>query len=158
MKRLVLTMFFMFFALAASAHAANWLTITGDADNPNSDYVQVDPAVVEVGDGLKSLVVRVNHAANKLTDEGVAFRSFEAPIVVDCRTKSAYYTESRAYKQPAFHGAPLGVQLFKPFARPVRFESLPGNPSDRVIKAACVAVAAVDEPVSQIRKESNRAY
>lgn len=155
MKRLVLI---LCLALSAMAHAANWLTITGDADNPNSDYVQVDPAVVEVGDGLKSLVVRVNHAAVKRTPEGVAFRSFEAPIVVDCRTKSAYYTESRAYKQPAFHGAPLGVQLFKPFARPVRFESLPGNPSERVIKAACVTVAAVDEPASQTRKEPYRAY
>lgn len=155
MKRLVLI---LCLALSATAHAANWLTITGDADNPNSDYVQVDPAVVEVGDGLKSLVVRVNHAAVKRTPEGVAFRSFEAPIVVDCRTKSAYYTESRAYKQPAFSGAPLGVQLFKPFASPVRFESLPGNPSERVIKAACVTVAAVDEPASLTRKEPNRAY
>ena len=155
MKRLVLI---LCLALSAEVHAANWLTITGDADNPNADYVQVDPAVVEVGDGLKSLVVRVNHAAIKRTAEGVAFRSFEAPIVVDCRTKSAYYTESRAYKQPAFLGAPLGVQLFKPFARPVRFESLPGNPSERVIKAACVTVAAVDEPASPTRKEPNRAY
>jgi hypothetical protein len=138
-----LPLFIMFGWLSVSSVKAqsDWLTVVGLQDDPSIDIVQVQLGARAAGSDLQAIKLRVNRAATRTSTDGVVFRSFIANAVIDCAAKSGRFTSSAFYALPLWQG-----QAHKTFAfsatdvRPMLFRSIEPNPTERIIRAACMSL------------------
>ena len=118
--------------------SSNWLTLVGDPAVPSSDYIQFDPAALSRDGEQPTIPVRVSRSQPRTTKEGIVFQSFESVVAVDCSKRSARYLVATFFAAPDFQGEPLRTMVFDPLdPRPVEFRLIQGEPTQRMINAAC---------------------
>ena len=135
----------LFAALSGLSHAA-WLTVAGEADNPASDYFQVNPNSVRPQHHLRFVGVRVNRSSPQV-EKGVTYRSFDATAVIDCRRRTAHYAAARYFERANFEGTPEKVRRYAGAKPTVEPWPTADARQERLIKAMC----AVDEVEKAIR-------
>ncbi len=122
-----------------AARADNkWLTLVGDPMDPSADYIQLDPRAISRDKNLRTVPVRVSRVNSRTSKEGIVFRSFEGLAAIDCQNRSARILRASFYAEPAFRGIPIRSVVFKPDdVRPLAFREVSGEPTQRVVQAAC---------------------
>lgn len=125
-------------SLGSACASSNWLTLVGDPAIPSSDYVQFDPAALSRDGEQPTIPVRVSRSQPRTSKDGIVFRSFESVVAVDCSTRTARYLKATFYAAPDFQGEPLRTDVFGPLdPRPMEFRLIQGEPTERMINAAC---------------------
>ena len=124
---------------ASAAHASStWLTLVGDPHDPTADYIQFDPSALARDKGLPTLPVRVSRVRPRTSQEGIVFRSFEAVVAVHCKKRTARFVSASFYAEPDFKGKSFRTVVFEPSdIRPMAFREIKGEPTQRVVRAAC---------------------
>ncbi len=131
----------------AVAVRAEWFTVSGTAGRDNSNYVQVDPAAIEVDGDIRKVPVRVSRASEFVSSDGVAHRSFDSQVQIDCGTRSARYLHATFYAQPHFMPPTVAEKTFgEGDLRPMAFQGIAGRPAQRVIRAACSVQVGASRP------------
>ena len=124
-----------------------WLTLIGDPHEATADYIQFDPSGLAREKGLPTLPVRVSRAQPRTSQEGLVFRSFEAVVAVHCKTRTARFVRASFYAEPGFKGTPFRTVIFGPSdVRPMAFREIKGEPTQRVMRAACNTVVKTIGP------------
>ena len=122
----------------ANAHTADWFTVAGYPGDAAVDLVQIDPVPVRTQGSQVVMHVRVSRSLPRTSAQGTVFRSFEAEALIDCKLRSAHFVNSRFYAEPAFAGTPFRTETYEGREkRPMAFRGIAGNPSERIITAAC---------------------
>ena len=139
-----------FVALAGPAGAAvgaagEWLTVVGDMSQPSNvskDAVQVNPGSVSDASGLRTMQLRANHAENRVSWDGVPYRSFNAVVEFDCENKTARYVSLNFFMEPVWQGLSHQTSTYtREQLRPMAFNSMVPNPAARIVRAACESKA-----------------
>lgn len=125
--------------VATVSAQANWLTVVGHQHEPQNDVVQVLVPLKLADESVQTLTVRVNRSGLRSSWDNVPYRSYTSTVVVDCEKKSGHYSEINFYLMPMWEGKPHNTSVFS-FAqwRPMRFRDMTPNPTERIIKAACL--------------------
>ena len=121
----------------AGAAQRNWFTVSGDTGQPGVDTVQVDPSALKLDGDVRTMPVRVSRAQERRNWDEVPYRSYEAQVVIDCRSRKAHYLESTFYLEPLWRGNPHMVTDYRQKPQPMLFRGMTPNPTDRIIRAAC---------------------
>ena len=138
MTRTALLSFLLFLGAAENSRAADWFTVAGYPDDPSVDVVQIDPKPVSTQDSEVVMKVRVSRAAPRTSAQGTVFRSFDGEALIDCKRHYAYFVIARFYAEPGFRGTPFHTETYEGREkRPMAFRGIAGNPSERIITAAC---------------------
>ena len=126
-------------ALATATHAETlWLTVVGDPADAGTNTVQVDPVLISVDGPIRLMRIRLNHAAQTASPQGVKFRSFQSIVEFDCDVKSARYVHTEFHAAPLWKGAPHTTVDYKAGELPpMVLREMKPNPAERIIKAAC---------------------
>lgn len=124
---------------ASWTHAhATWFTVIGDDRDAALDTIQVDPESMTSGD-IRTLRVRVNRAAARTSWDQVPYRSYNSLVTFDCVNRSARYVTITYYMQPLWRGESHKTSDYMTGPpRPMLFRDVNPNPSERIIRAACV--------------------
>ena len=132
----------------SAAHASPaWLTLVGDPQDATADYIQFDPSGLVRNKGVPTLPVRVSRVLSRTSKEGIVFRSFEGVIAVDCKKGTARFLSA----VPDFKGASFRTVVFDPLdIRPMAFREITGEPTLRVVRAACNTIIKTVEPESGV--------
>ena len=131
---------------ASLAHGqSNWLTLVGDPANPAVNTIDVDPRIAVLTERLRTMKLRVNRAAQRLSRDGLPYRSFEAEVLIDCVARVGHYNLATFYMEPLWKGLPHTTVVY-PTDRPrtMEFRSVEPNPTERIIRAACQATGSSD--------------
>lgn len=141
----------LFLALAVLASNASWaqpsreqwFTLAGNVAGDDSDYIQIDPRSIRARDGFRDIDLRVSRKSERVSMDGVKFRSFTGSAEVDCPRKAARFTTATFFAKPHFAGDPVKVLEFGPdVVRPVAFRGIEGDYAGRLIASACAVGAA----------------
>lgn len=133
------------FALACGAGAVqaqaaqqedDWLTVHGFPEQPQGDLIQVNPTPVPWQDRF-TIEVRVSRSMVRDGYNGQPYRSFKAVAVVDCTTRKGWYLTIQYFIQPSWQGTPTSKRDFRENEAPVAFKGIAGDPSGKLIAAAC---------------------
>ena len=82
--------------------------------------------------------VRVSRSAQRVSRDGVAFRSFEAEVVFDCARDGARFISADFYSLPPWQGESHKSLVYpNGSVRPMDFRGIEPNPRSRIIRAAC---------------------
>ena len=121
------------------AHASpTWLTLVGDPEDSTTDYIQFDPSGLARDKGFPTLPVRVSRVHPRTSQEGIVFRSFEGVVAVHCKKGTARFVRASFYAKPDFKGTAFRTVVFNPpDIRPMAFREIKGEPTLRVVRAAC---------------------
>ena len=140
----------------SAAHASpTWLTLVGDPNDPTADYIQFDPSGLARDNGLPTLPIRVSRVHPRISQEGIVFRSFEAVVAVHCKKNTAHFVNTSFYAQPDFKGTSFRTVVFAPSdIRLMAFREIKGEPTLRVVRAACNTTIKTIEPDSASEVES----
>lgn len=119
------------------SHDTPWLTVVGDAGNPDADTILIDPRPVAMKGHQRWMNLRLNRARHRTSTDGVGFRSFTAEVEFDCQKMSARFTRTQFYGGPLWT-APGSLMVYPPtMVRPMVFRDFEPNPREKVIHAAC---------------------
>lgn len=133
-------------ALSAAHASPTWLTLVGDPNDPTADYIQFNPSGLARDNGLPTLPIRVSRVHPRTSQEGIVFRSFEAVVAVHCKKNTAHFLNTSFYAQPDFKGTSFRTVVFAPSdIRLMAFREIKGEPTQRVVRAACnTAIKTID--------------
>ena len=142
MKKLL---FFLFLWSGSPLHAQTaWFNIVGDPEDAAVNTVEVDPTPVSVNGSTRVLRVRVSRSAERVTWDGVPYRSYVSEVVFDCAGNTARYAWLDFYGQPNWKGEPHKRLVYGPGeTRPMRFLDVEPNPYQKIIRAACQAASVI---------------
>lgn len=116
----------------------NWLTLVGEPKDPAADYIQLNPSGLSRDKNMRSVPVRVSRAHARTSKDGIVFRSVEGVAAIDCRSGTTRIVQASYYKEANFKGTPIRVEVFKADdVRPMAFKDVSGQPTHRVVRAAC---------------------
>ena len=122
---------------------AVWLTLVGNPGDPQSDIVEIQPQSLPANPGFASYNVRVNRAMQRTSWDGVPYRSYTSSVLIDCAEKTGRYLSIAFHLMPLWHGKPHTTSAFSAAEpRPMQFRSIEPNPTQRIIRAACLATPA----------------
>ncbi|MBO9516209.1 MAG: hypothetical protein J7549_18995 [Variovorax sp.] len=124
---------------AQAQMAAPWFTVHGNPLDATVDTVQVDPVAIRTDGHLKTMNVRVSRAVQRFNWEKLPYRSYEARVVFNCRTRRAGYMFATFYSQPLWQGPPSASTDYAASPQPMLFLDIEPNPTQRIIRAACQA-------------------
>lgn len=119
------------------AWADGWFTIMGDVTQIRSDVVQVQPTSIQRQGELRTLNIRVNRLKTRRNWHGVTYRSYEAKVLINCNQRHGEYLSLRTYSQALWMGETQELKYDAPLP-PMRFIGIEPNPTDRIVRAACV--------------------
>ncbi|MDO8251851.1 MAG: hypothetical protein Q7T78_19345 [Rhodoferax sp.] len=126
------------FHVNAAQAEGNWLTLVGDPKDQAADYIQLNPSGLSRDKNRRIVPVRVSRVHARTSKEGIVFRSFEGVAAIDCVSGSARILQASFYAEANFKGKPIRVEVFKPDdVRPLAFREVSGQPTQRVVRAAC---------------------
>jgi len=128
-------------AAAQPAPRSNWFTVMGDATNPTVNTIEVDPAPVEVSDAGRTMHIRVSRSSQRISWDGIAYRSYRARVLVNCTEGKAWYLSLDFHRDPLWHGTAYRTSTFtreQQTQRPMLFLDVEPNPTQRIIRAACL--------------------
>ena len=125
-------------SLGTACASTSWLTLVGDPAIPSSDYIQFDPAALSRHGEQPTIPIRVSRSQPRTSTDGIVFQSFESVVAVDCSKRTARYLQATFFAAPDFQGVPLRTVVFHTLdLRPVEFRLIQGEPTQRMINAAC---------------------
>ncbi|WPB58036.1 hypothetical protein [Xylophilus sp. GOD-11R] len=133
-----LPVFVLSILMATPLAAQDWLTIYGYPELAGSDVVQISP-VLSTWQGQVTFEVRATRQAVRVGYSGLPYRSYRGMAAVDCQTLKGWFLTLTFFDQPSWEGAPSGSANFKPGDAAMAFNGIPGEPSAKVINAACAA-------------------
>lgn len=137
-SRLLFVVTALFAALAFAAET--WLTIVGEPGYSGSQYIQVNPAQIDIKGDIRIIPVRISRATTWTTDDGIQFRSAQAEVLIDCDRQTARYLNAAFYVRSDFQGQAFKVLSYaKEDLRPAAFADIGEHLNARIIKAACNA-------------------
>ena len=124
---------------------ASWLTVLGNAEDPNVDTILIDPTPMEIKGQLRWMQLRLSRARQRTSTDRIVFRSFISVVEFDCEKRSARFTRTQFYNGPLWTSPGRAMDYPPWMVRPMVFREIEPNPRERVIKAACTStrVAAV---------------
>jgi hypothetical protein len=126
------------FHVKAAQAGDYWLTLVGDPKDQTADYIQLNPSGLSRDKNRRIVPVRVSRVHARTSKEGIVFRSFEGVAAIDCVSGSARILQASFYAEANFKGKPIRVEVFKPDdVRPLAFRGVSGQPTQRVVLAAC---------------------
>jgi hypothetical protein len=126
------------FNVNAAQAEDNWLTLVGDPKDKMADYIQLNPSGLLRDKSMRIVPVRVSRVHARTSKDGIVFRSFEGLASIDCASGSARILQASFYTEAHFKGKPIRVKVFKPDdVRPLAFREVSGQPTQRVVRAAC---------------------
>lgn len=115
-----------------------WLTVIGDPEDAAVNTIEVNPVAVAVQGQQRTMKVRVSRSAQRVSRDGVTFRSFEAEVVFDCAKDRARFISADFYLQPLWQGeSHKSLAYPNGSVRPMEFREIEPNPRSRIIRAAC---------------------
>lgn len=137
----VAAVFLLWGVAAVSVRAeTNWFTVLGDTSDPLATTVAVDPVPQSVQGEQRTMRVRVNRPVERVTRDGVRFRSFQSSVLFDCTQKTARYVSVDFFLQPLWAGETYkSVTYPASDIRAMEFREVNPNPRDRIIRAACLS-------------------
>ncbi len=113
-----------------------WLTIHGFPEVPDGDLVQINPTAQQWQDQI-AVDLRVSRSGMRMNYRNVPYRSYQGMAVFDCRRHKGWYLSLQYYQEPLWRG-PVTARLdFKEHEAPVTFAGMPGEPADKLVRAAC---------------------
>jgi len=119
--------------------APNWFTVLGDRADPTLNTIEVDPAPLEISDAGRTMSIRVSRSTQRTSWDGVPYRSYTARVLFNCTEGKAYYLSLAFYNQPLWRGASHTTSTYtRENPRPMLFLDVEPNPTQRIIKAACI--------------------
>lgn len=122
-----------------------WFTLLGDPDNPAVNTVEVDPTPVAVSGGERTLKVRVNRSAQRISRDGVVYRSYQSRVLFDCVNRSAKYISIDFYLQPTWKGEPHQSSVYtREEPRWMQFRDIEPNPTRRIVRAVCESASVTN--------------
>ena len=125
---------------------SNWLTLVGDPLDATIGIIEVDPTTKKVAGERSSILIRVSRPQERISTDGVPFRSYQASVEFDCTQRSARFLSVDFYEQPMWLGKPHKSLVYGPTQiRPLAFRFFEPNPLYKLMRAAC---RHVDEPRS----------
>lgn len=117
---------------------STWFTISGDPEAAHGNTIQVDPASIEGGEGLRTMKLRVSRATLRTSWDGVAYRSYESEVQFDCRARTARYARIGFFVKPLWEGeVSKTVDYTQGTPRWMEFRGIEPNPTQRIVNAAC---------------------
>lgn len=120
-----------------------WLAVIGDPQDPAVNTIEVDPVAVAAHGQLRTMKVRVSRSAQRVSRDGVTFRSFEAEVVFDCARDRARFISADFYLLPLWQGESHKSLVYpNGSVRPMEFRDIEPNPRSRIIRAACQSAGA----------------
>ncbi|KQP20040.1 hypothetical protein ASF43_28165 [Pseudorhodoferax sp. Leaf267] len=114
-----------------------WFTITGDPDREEVNTIQIDPAPLSVEGPVRTMAIRVSRNIERVSGDGIRFRSFSGTVEFRCDVLQARFVTSQFYDQPLWRSPGRLVQYPPTDVRPMAFREFEPNPRDRVMRAAC---------------------
>ena len=122
-----------------------WFNIMGDPEDAAVNSVEVDPTPVSVNGSSRALRVRVSRSADRVSWDGVAYRSYVSEVIFDCAGNTARYAWIDFYSQPAWKGESHKRSVYSQSEiRPMRFTDIEPNPYQRIIRAACQTASIIN--------------
>lgn len=123
----------------SSLHAqSDWFNVMGDPADETVNTIEVDPTPVSVSGETRIMRIRVSRSADRVSWEGIPYRSYVSEVLFDCINHTARYISVDFYSQPAWKGTPSKRSVYSPSEpRPVQFRDVEPNPYQRIIRAAC---------------------
>ncbi|RYX92509.1 MAG: hypothetical protein EOO28_21690 [Comamonadaceae bacterium] len=115
-----------------------WFTIIGDPTDPTVTTVLIDPTPILVKGSTRLMNLRVSRDKPRVSTDGVAFQSFQSTVEFDCEKGAARFTRAQFHDKPLWAGPGRSVDYPPSTVRPMLFRDIEPNPSQRIIKAACV--------------------
>ncbi len=132
---------FIWFSLWSSAclHAqGDWLNIMGDPANETVNTIEVNPTPLSISGETRIMLIRVSRSADRVSWDGLPYRSYLSEVVFDCTNKTARYLWIDYYTQPAWKGEPYKRSVYSQSEpRPMQFLDVEPNPNQRIIRATC---------------------
>jgi len=119
--------------------AQDWFTISGYPELPDTDVVQISPALTSWQQQV-TLEVRTTRKSERTGYGGTAYRSYAGLAAVDCAQRKGWFLTLTFYAQPNWQGTAVKSASFKPEEAPMVFSDIPGKPAERLINATCAAV------------------
>jgi hypothetical protein len=99
----------------------------------------VDPAPLEVSDAGRTMRIRVSRSTQRTSWDNVPYRSYYATVLFNCTEGKAHYLSLRFYNEPRGKGASHKTSTYtRDNPRPMLFLDVEPNPTQRIIKAACI--------------------
>jgi hypothetical protein len=135
----------------AKTDDVSWLTVVGNAADPDINTILIDPTPVDVKGHLRWMTLRLNRAKQRTSTDGIVFRSFVSVIEFDCDKRTARFTKTQFYNGPLWTSPGRAMDYPASMVRPMVFREIEPNPSERVIKAACTSTEVLAVPASGSR-------
>jgi hypothetical protein len=132
---------------AALVHAAGhaqpiWLTVTGDAEDPAVNTIEVDPVPVSVAQEMRTMRLRVSRSTPRTSWDGTPYRSYYATVRFDCERSIARYMAISFHAEPGWKGEPVTTTDYSTDTlRLMEFRDVWPNPHQRLMRAACVGIS-----------------
>lgn len=134
----IFTLLCIFCCTLASAQT-DWLTVLGDRSDPAVNTIEVDPVPISVSESLRTMRVRVSRSLDRISWDGVPYRSYVAEVVFDCANRTARYSSLNFYRQPFWTGESHNTSVYtKANPRVMQFVDVSPNPTARIVRAACL--------------------
>jgi hypothetical protein len=129
----------MLLLVAVGAQAQDeWLTVVGDLNDATVNTIQVDPRPVAVSGQQRTMKLRVNRMAARVSREGIPYTSYEALVVFDCAERTGRYTQVVYFMQPFWKGESHKTSIYtRADPRFLTFVNVVPNPAARIVRAAC---------------------
>jgi hypothetical protein len=119
---------------------SNWLTVVGDRLDPAVGTIEIDPNAISVVGDQRTMLVRVSRPQERVSSDGVAFRSYLANVQFDCVQKNARFVSVDFFEQWLWQGKPHKSMAYGPTQiRPVLFRFFEPNPLEKLVRAACLS-------------------
>ncbi|SFM87888.1 hypothetical protein SAMN05444747_110110 [Variovorax sp. OV329] len=115
----------------------DWFTVSGDPTLANGDTVQVDPVATRTEGDMRTMRVRVSRSQERRNWDDVPYRSYEARVAINCRSRRAHYLDAVFYLQPQWEGPAHLSANYQKNPQPMLFKGMNPNPTERIIRAAC---------------------
>jgi len=130
--------------LATQPDGANssWFTVLGDPSDPSVTTIEIDPRPVAVKGESRTMLIRLNRSRDRVSTDGVRFRSYVSEVEFDCAGKIARFTSTQFYEKPLWTAPGQKQEYASTRVRPMEFRDIEPNPRDRVVRAACLLGAA----------------
>lgn len=126
------------FCCTVASAQTNWFTVLGDRSDPAVNTIEVDPAPISVSEGLRTMRVRVSRSVDRVSWDGVPYRSYVSEVVFDCPNRTARYTSLTFYRRPLWAGESHNTSVYtRSNPRAMLFLDVNPNPTARIIRAAC---------------------
>lgn len=123
---------------ASCVQAENvWFNIIGSASDPTVDTVEVDPTAVSLSKTRRVMRVRVSRAADRVSWDGVPYRSYYSHVLFDCLDNTARYLSIKFYRAPGWQGVSHQTSVYTEPPRLMAFRDVQPNPARRIVRAAC---------------------